>query len=82
MQVLKQVQIVDGADGQFLATPGGSVSGQPQFFYCIVPGAVPQYAVEGGAIKVATADGGTAQLVTLPPGALQTAQISGSSGWK
>ena len=80
MQVLKQVQIVDGGDGQFLATSGGSVSGQPQFFYCIVPGAVPQYAVEGGAIKVSTADGGTAQLVTLPPGAFQTAQISGSSG--
>ena len=86
MQVVKQVQLVDGGDGQFLATTAGgsplvsagSGSGQPQFFYCIVPG--PQYAVEGGAIKVSTADGGTAQLVTLPPGAFQTAQVAGSSG--
>ena len=92
MQVLKQVQIVDGGDGQQLIATGGSLppgliqagtgsAAHPQFFYCIVPGAVQYPAVaEGGSIRVSTAEGGTAQLVTLPPSAFQAAQIPGSSG--
>ena len=91
MQILKQVQIVDGAEagGQQIfaggALPPGLVAGagsaHPQFFYCIVPGAAVQpYAVEGGAIRVSTGEGQTAQLVTIPSGAFQAAQIPVSSG--
>ena len=91
MQILKQVQIVDGgeAGGQQIfaggALPPGLVAGagsaHPQFFYCIVPGAAVQpYAVEGGAIRVSTGEGQTAQLVTIPSGAFQAAQIPVSSG--
>ena len=85
MQILKPVQIVDGAEGQQLQQlPAGLVSGvsagHPQVFYIAMPsagGLVQPYALEGG-IKVAT-EGGTAQLVTLPPG-FQAAAVPGSSG--
>lgn len=89
MQIIKQVQIVDGGDGNqitfaggalppgLVAAPGGS---QPLFYY-FMPGAAvqPYAAAEGGSIRVSTAEGGTAQLVTLPPGAFQAAQIPVSS---
>ena len=93
VQVLKQVQIMDGADGQQLIAAGGSLTqgivagagsaAHPQFFYVMMPGAAVQYpavAAEGGAIRVSTAEGQTAQLVTLPSSAFQAAQIPGSSG--
>lgn len=83
MQILKPVQIVDGAEGQQLQQlPAGLVSGvgsHPQVFYIAMPSAVQPYALEGG-IKVATPEGGTAQLVTLPPGFQAAAAVPGSSG--
>ena len=87
MQILKPVQIVDGAEGQQLqqlpaSLVSGVSAGHPQVFYIAMPSAgmsVQPYALEGG-IKVATPEGGTAQLVTLPPGFQAAAAVPGSSG--
>jgi len=74
MQIIKQVQIVDGGDGNQIQFAGGALppglvaaGGSQPLFYYFMPGAV------------STAEGGTAQLVSLPPGAFQAAQIPVSS---
>eukprot|EP00090_Calanus_glacialis_P024552 TRINITY_DN38185_c0_g1_i1.p1 TRINITY_DN38185_c0_g1~~TRINITY_DN38185_c0_g1_i1.p1 ORF type:complete len:210 (+),score=72.91 TRINITY_DN38185_c0_g1_i1:96-632(+) len=89
MQIMKQIQIVDGGDGNQMVLAGGGAlppglvaaqgGTQPLFYYFMPGAAVQPYAAEGGPIRVSTGEGGTAQLVTLPPGAFQAAQIPVSS---